>query len=212
MEGLVTFEVVHPSFLPGSVAEKGSYEGRRPPAGPRDRCHPALRRTPSGHGANPASSGSTDTPSTTTGYSRSPRSRPCGSKSKTRRRTPPTPHNPERETEVVRETTASLALTTPRSRFYREPTERRSMQSLKLRPEFLSKYMQATAIELCNQQNSGWGHCTDSTELLDITYPTADVQRGFVLFLLPPPAVQLSSSVNGAGASRTSWRCSIMPS
>ena len=35
------------------------------------------------------------------------------------------------------------------------------MQSLKLRPEFLTKYMQATAIELCNQQNSGWAQRTD---------------------------------------------------
>ena len=51
------------------------------------------------------------------------------------------------------------------------------MQSLKLRPEFLTKYMQATAIELCNQQNSGWAQRPDPTELLDITYPTADVQR-----------------------------------
>ncbi len=51
------------------------------------------------------------------------------------------------------------------------------MQSLKLRPEFLTKYMQATAIELCNQQNSGWAQRTDPTELLDMTYPTADVQR-----------------------------------
>jgi hypothetical protein len=51
------------------------------------------------------------------------------------------------------------------------------MQSLKLRPEFLTKYMQATAIELCNQQNSGWAQRPDPTELLDMTYPTADVQR-----------------------------------
>lgn len=51
------------------------------------------------------------------------------------------------------------------------------MESLKLRPEFLTKYMQATAIELCNQQNSGWAQRNDPTELLEITYPTADVQR-----------------------------------
>ena len=37
--------------------------------------------------------------------------------------------------------------------------------------------MRATAIELCNRQNSGWAQRTDPTELLEITYPTADVQR-----------------------------------
>jgi len=51
------------------------------------------------------------------------------------------------------------------------------MQSLTLRPEFLAKHMRATAIELCNRQNSGWAQRTDPTELLEITYPTADVQR-----------------------------------
>src|SRR5438132_1183165 len=51
------------------------------------------------------------------------------------------------------------------------------MQSLNLRPEFLAKHMRATAIELCNRQNSGWAQRPDPTELLEITYPTADVQR-----------------------------------
>ena len=51
------------------------------------------------------------------------------------------------------------------------------MQSLKLRPEFLAKHMRATAIELCNRQNSGWAQRSDPAELLEITYPTADVQR-----------------------------------
>lgn len=51
------------------------------------------------------------------------------------------------------------------------------MHSLKLRPEFLAKHMRATAIELCNRQNSGWAQRKDPTELLEITYPTADVQR-----------------------------------
>ena len=51
------------------------------------------------------------------------------------------------------------------------------MQSLTLRPEFLAKHPRASAIELSNQQNSGWAQRPDATELLDITYPTSDVQR-----------------------------------
>jgi hypothetical protein len=35
--------------------------------------------------------------------------------------------------------------------------------------------MPGTAIELRNRQNTGWAQ-RDPTELLDITYPTADVQ------------------------------------
>ncbi len=49
--------------------------------------------------------------------------------------------------------------------------------TLNLRPEFLAKTMRATAIELSNRQNSGWAQKSDPTELLEITYPTADVQR-----------------------------------
>ncbi len=51
------------------------------------------------------------------------------------------------------------------------------MQSLKLRQEFASKHIRGTAIELCNRQNSGWAQRRDATELLDMTYPTTDVQR-----------------------------------
>lgn len=51
------------------------------------------------------------------------------------------------------------------------------MQSLKLRQEFTSKRIRGTAIELCNRQNSGWAQRRDATELLDMTYPTTDVQR-----------------------------------
>jgi hypothetical protein len=51
------------------------------------------------------------------------------------------------------------------------------MQPLTLRPEFLARHPRATAIELSNQQNSGWAQRPDSTELLEITYPTSDVQR-----------------------------------
>ncbi len=52
------------------------------------------------------------------------------------------------------------------------------IQSLTLRPEFLAKIMRATAIELSNRQSSGWAQRPDPSELLEITYPTADVQRG----------------------------------
>jgi hypothetical protein len=51
------------------------------------------------------------------------------------------------------------------------------MQSLQLRAEFLTKFMPATAIELVNQQNTGWTQRPDPAELLEITYPTSDVQR-----------------------------------
>lgn len=51
------------------------------------------------------------------------------------------------------------------------------MVPLKLRAEFLKKHMRATAIELSNKQNSGWAQRSDPHELLDITYPTSDVQR-----------------------------------
>jgi hypothetical protein len=37
--------------------------------------------------------------------------------------------------------------------------------------------MRATAIELCNRQNTGWAQRSSPDELLEITYPTADVQR-----------------------------------
>lgn len=49
--------------------------------------------------------------------------------------------------------------------------------TLNLRPEFLAKHMRATAIELSNKQNSGWAQRPDPTDLLEMTYPTADVQR-----------------------------------
>lgn len=51
------------------------------------------------------------------------------------------------------------------------------MTTLKLRDEFLDKHMQGTSIELCNRQNTGWAQKSDPNELLDITYPTMDVQR-----------------------------------
>ena len=51
------------------------------------------------------------------------------------------------------------------------------MAALKLRDEFLAKHMRATAIELCNRQNTGWTQRGNPDELLEITYPTADVQR-----------------------------------
>ena len=51
------------------------------------------------------------------------------------------------------------------------------MASLQLRQEFLAKHMRATAIELRNRQNTGWTQRGEPDELLDITYPTSDVQR-----------------------------------
>ena len=51
------------------------------------------------------------------------------------------------------------------------------MAELKLRDEFLAKHMRATAIELCNRQNTGWAQRGSPDELLEITYPTADVRR-----------------------------------
>ena len=51
------------------------------------------------------------------------------------------------------------------------------MGSLQLRQEFLAKHMRATAIELCNRQNTGWTQRGEPDELLEITYPTSDVQR-----------------------------------
>jgi len=47
---------------------------------------------------------------------------------------------------------------------------------LELRPEFRTAHMASTAIELRNRHNSGWAQ-REPGELLDITYPTADVQR-----------------------------------
>ena len=58
-----------------------------------------------------------------------------------------------------------------------KPSETEMIQSLTLRPEFLAKVMRATAIELSNRQSSGWAQRDNPTELLEITYPTADVQR-----------------------------------
>ena len=49
--------------------------------------------------------------------------------------------------------------------------------ALLLREEFQTKYMRTTAIELCNRQNTGWAQRQNPNELLDITYPTSDVQR-----------------------------------
>ena len=54
------------------------------------------------------------------------------------------------------------------------------MPALELRQEFLAKHMRATAIELSNRQNTGWAQRSVPDELLDITYPTADVQRAIV--------------------------------
>ena len=51
------------------------------------------------------------------------------------------------------------------------------MPNLQLRVEFLAKHMLATAIELCNRQNTGWTQKAEPDELLEITYPTSDVQR-----------------------------------
>jgi len=51
------------------------------------------------------------------------------------------------------------------------------MSPLKLRQEFLAKHMRATAIELCNKQNTGWAQRKNAGELLEITFPTADIQR-----------------------------------
>lgn len=51
------------------------------------------------------------------------------------------------------------------------------MLPLRLRAEFLTKHMRTTAIELCNKQNSGWAQRANPGELLEITYPTSDVQR-----------------------------------
>ena len=54
------------------------------------------------------------------------------------------------------------------------------MPDLQLRAEFLSQHMRATAIELSNRQNTGWAQRSDPSELLDMTYPTGDVQRAIV--------------------------------
>src|SRR5207302_3781557 len=51
------------------------------------------------------------------------------------------------------------------------------MSALKLRQEFLARHMRATAIELCNKQNTGWAQRKNANELLDFTFPTADIQR-----------------------------------
>src|SRR5947209_8226198 len=51
------------------------------------------------------------------------------------------------------------------------------MPGLQLRQEFQTRHMRATAIELSNGENTGWTQRKDSTELLEITYPTADVRR-----------------------------------
>ena len=50
------------------------------------------------------------------------------------------------------------------------------MLPLELRQEFRTAHMRGTAIELRNKQNTGWAQ-RDPTELLRMTYPTADVQR-----------------------------------
>lgn len=48
--------------------------------------------------------------------------------------------------------------------------------SLELRQEFRQPHMRGTAIELRNRQGTGWTQ-RDPAELLQITYPTSDVQR-----------------------------------
>ena len=54
------------------------------------------------------------------------------------------------------------------------------MTTLELRPEFRGQHMQDTAIELKNRQNTGWTQRSDPNELLDISYPTFDVQRAIL--------------------------------
>jgi hypothetical protein len=54
------------------------------------------------------------------------------------------------------------------------------MTTLELRPEFRGRHMQDTAIELSNHQNTGWTQRSDPNELLDISYPTFDVQRAIL--------------------------------
>jgi transcriptional regulator with AAA-type ATPase domain len=51
------------------------------------------------------------------------------------------------------------------------------MPALQLRQEFQTRHMRDTAIELSNGENTGLMQRKDSTELLEITYPTADVRR-----------------------------------
>ena len=47
---------------------------------------------------------------------------------------------------------------------------------LELRQEFQAAHFRGTAIELRNRQGTGWTE-KDPGELLEITYPTSDVQR-----------------------------------
>jgi chromosomal replication initiation ATPase DnaA len=54
------------------------------------------------------------------------------------------------------------------------------MTTLELRPEFRGQHMQDTAIELSNRQNTGWTQRSVPDELLDISYPTFDVQRAIL--------------------------------
>jgi predicted AAA+ superfamily ATPase len=51
------------------------------------------------------------------------------------------------------------------------------MPALQLRQEFQTRHMRDSATELSNGENTGWTQRKDSTELLEITYPTADVRR-----------------------------------
>ncbi|MGC8553853.1 MAG: hypothetical protein ACP5O7_13510, partial [Phycisphaerae bacterium] len=51
--------------------------------------------------------------------------------------------------------------------------------SLNLRAEFTSGHMRGTAIELRNRHNTGWAQRSPD-ELLQITYPTTDVQRSLL--------------------------------
>src|SRR3954447_12675464 len=51
------------------------------------------------------------------------------------------------------------------------------MPLLHLRPEFQSRHMKTTAIELSNRQNTGWTQRKATSSLLEISYPTADVRR-----------------------------------
>ena len=54
------------------------------------------------------------------------------------------------------------------------------MTTLELRPEFRGQHMQGTAIELSNRQNTGWTQRSVPDDLLDISYPTFDVQRALL--------------------------------
>jgi len=85
------------------------------------------------------------------------------------------------------------------------------MVPLKLRQEFLSRHMRATAIELCNKQNTGWAQPKNANDLLGITYPTADIQRSLEAIATSAAGKPVVFIGRVDAASRTSWLCCIMP-